>query len=295
MEGTTARIENALRSKWLAAVGLGLFCSIAICGMVWWLGWRPGLSVFSRTTANRGSAESQRRLPIGSSARPAAAHPQAATSIVGGVEVVDRVALFNAARKALDALFRATPTSEQARFLTRPEDAEAFGPRIIATRTTALFTEAIAGTGQYRTGFKVETPESPEGILVVFDHTPDGPKTDGALFIEQQEHRFERFLEAGEGPPGRLYVALQLAHSFEKNAPRTDRFFCLKIQAPVGDGGTVRAYVASNQPEGILLSRHLRWGQVHRAMVELTWSQPEEGAESAAPFLRVTDVTSGDW
>jgi hypothetical protein len=316
MEATAMRMNNPVWRGWAAAATVGVVFSTAVCGLVWSLGWRPAMFARSRGAESRLAVAGGPASPSAKATRSGA--DGGAPSVVGGIEAVDRVALHNEARRALETLLRAATSGEQMPYLTRAEDAGGFGRDTHATRTTPLFTELSALTGRYRTGFKVETQESPDGILVIFDHTPDGPKTDGALFIEQQARRFEQFLAAGEGPPGRLYVALQLAHSFEKDAPRADQFFCLKVQAPLGEGGAVRAYVESNRPEGLLLSRRLRWGKTQRAIVELAWSRPDpqsqsgtpaeprtalrtdaqagaHEAESLPPFLRVSNVFSGDW
>jgi hypothetical protein len=236
----------------------------------------------SRESSRSATAADRRTGPI---------DPPAAEELAS----VDRVALYRAAREALDIFVSAPDLARRARVLNRPDDVALLPATIEMTDVRHVATAFAREAQRHQTTFRIATPHSERDIFVIFDHTPAGPRTDVTIFLEQWEGRLEKFLATRDAPPQRFHVVLDLTHSFEVEAPDSANFLCVRLLTPAGDELKARAYASLNSPEGAALERRMRWGEPYRVRVELSWSPARPDTGAPAPFLRISDVAERSW
>jgi hypothetical protein len=202
---------------------------------------------------------------------------------------------YRAARGALDLFLNPPAPGQRLAVVTGPDDAASLPAVIEVTDIRHLATGPMSGGRRHQTSFHVKSPLRDRPILIVFNHTSDGPRTNAAIFLQQWEGRVEKFLETRDAPPHRFFLVLDLAHSFEVEAPDSSRFHCFSLQSPAGEDLHTRVYASRSSPEGAALEHRMHWGQPHRAYVELTWSPARPDAGAPKPFLRLSDVTDDSW
>ncbi len=235
--------------------------------------------------------------PAAETATTPPATPGAASPPTAGSD--PRVSLFESARKAVDGFFLAETAEQrlQWQLSRRTPPAKMPAGRFGLKEVRHLLTgrdEFRGPTGPFVSEFRIVLENREGTIWLPFEHTPEGPRTDAAILTEQLDGALAKFgtHEAGEEATFRVVVSRQ--HSFERNGPDPDKFSCVKILPPNGEGEGLKAYFENGFLAADAIAKQLPWGRELHAVARLEWSAA--GSSGAThPFVRLREIVRWGW
>ena len=210
-----------------------------------------------------------------------------------------RVALFESARKAVDGFFLAETPEQRLQWQhgRRTPPTNLPSGRLEIKEVRHLFTGRAESreNGPLFTEFRVSLTDREGSLWIPFEHTPEGPRTDAHLLREQLEQSLEKFAAHQAGDEAVLRITLSRQHSFERTAPDSEKFGCVKLLPPLGDGEGVKAYFENGLLAGDAIARDLPWGKTLHAVAQLEWSPAAPAAGAPHPFLRLREIVRWGW